>query len=60
MFKEKLTKKDPCLENFGPQNPPIREAHTCTSTCYVSSTSLTSFLQSTKGIIICSDKFFLC
>ena len=30
MFKENLPKRDPRLENFGPKNPPILAAHTCT------------------------------
>ena len=30
MFIENLPKNDPCLENFGPKNPPIWAAHTRT------------------------------
>ena len=28
-------KRDPCLETFGPQDPPMWAAHTVPSTCYV-------------------------
>ena len=30
MFMQNLPKKDPCLENFWPKNPPIWAAHTRT------------------------------